>query len=74
MATVEDRLAELGLRLPDVAKPAGAYVPARATGHLVYTAGQLPTVGGKSEGENRKRQVSVTSMYYLAQVNRPHRP
>jgi enamine deaminase RidA (YjgF/YER057c/UK114 family) len=46
MATVEDRLAELGLRLPDVAKPAGAYVPARATGHLVYTAGQLPTVAG----------------------------
>ena len=46
MSTVEDRIAELGLALPDVAKPAGAYVPAMVAGHLVFTAGQLPTVGG----------------------------
>ncbi len=46
MATVEARLAELGLELPDVAKPAGAYVPALVSGHLVFTAGQLPSVAG----------------------------
>jgi enamine deaminase RidA (YjgF/YER057c/UK114 family) len=46
MTTVDDRLAELGLSLPDVPKPAGAYVPAIVSGNLVFTAGQLPTVGG----------------------------
>jgi enamine deaminase RidA (YjgF/YER057c/UK114 family) len=40
------RLAELGLELPQVATPAGAYLPARRTGSLVFTAGQLPLVGG----------------------------
>lgn len=43
---VADRLAELGLRLPTVAAPAGAYVPAVASGDLVFTAGQLPFVDG----------------------------
>jgi enamine deaminase RidA (YjgF/YER057c/UK114 family) len=46
MSAVEDRLAELGLTVPDVATPAGAYVPALQEGHLVYTSGQLPMVSG----------------------------
>jgi enamine deaminase RidA (YjgF/YER057c/UK114 family) len=46
MSVVEDRLASLGLELPAVAKPAGAYVPATVSGQLVFTAGQLPSVGG----------------------------
>jgi enamine deaminase RidA (YjgF/YER057c/UK114 family) len=40
------RLAELGLVLPPLAAPAGVYVPAVRTGSLVFTAGQLPLVGG----------------------------
>lgn len=40
------RLAELGLTLPAVAAPAGAYVPARRSGTQVFTAGQLPMVDG----------------------------
>ncbi len=46
MATIEERLSQLGLALPDVAKPAGAYVPAMVSGHLVFTAGQLPSTAG----------------------------
>ena len=46
MATIDDRLAELGLTLHEVAKPAGAYVPAIISGQLVFTAGQLPSTGG----------------------------
>jgi len=45
--TAEAKLAELGLTLPEVATPAGAYVPAVRTGPYVYTAGQLPLVDGK---------------------------
>ncbi|MGB6208558.1 RidA family protein [Mycobacterium sp.] len=40
------RLAELGIDLPEVAKPLASYVPAVRTGNLVYTAGQLPMQAG----------------------------
>ena len=46
MSTVSDRLAELGITIPAVTKPAGAYVPAVVSGNLVYTSGQLPMVDG----------------------------
>ena len=44
--TIEHKLAELGLELPNVATPAGAYVPAVISGNLVFTAGQIPLVDG----------------------------
>jgi len=42
-----DRLAELGIELPPVARPAASYQPAVRSGSFVYTAGQLPLVDGK---------------------------
>ncbi|GAA1391897.1 RidA family protein [Luteococcus peritonei] len=42
-----ERLAELGLELPAVAKPLAAYVPATVVGNQVWTSGQLPVVEGK---------------------------
>lgn len=45
--TASERLRELGLELPPVAKPVAAYVPAVRHGDLVYTSGQLPLVGGE---------------------------
>ncbi len=41
------RLAALGLSLPPVPKPQGAYVPAVRSGNLVFVAGQLPIREGK---------------------------
>ena len=46
MTTPEERLAELGLAVPGVAKPVAAYVPAIRTGNYVYTSGQLPMRDG----------------------------
>lgn len=46
MTTPSERLAALGLELPPVAAPVAAYVPATASGNLVMTSGQLPTVEG----------------------------
>jgi enamine deaminase RidA (YjgF/YER057c/UK114 family) len=46
MSAVEDRLAELGLNVPDVAKPVAAYLPALRDGNLIFTSGQLPMVSG----------------------------
>jgi enamine deaminase RidA (YjgF/YER057c/UK114 family) len=47
MSTPEERLAELGLSVPEVAKPVAAYVPAVRTGSYVYTSGQLPMREGQ---------------------------
>ena len=47
MSAVEDRLAELGLSVPEVAKPVAAYVPALRSGNYVLTSGQLPTRSGE---------------------------
>lgn len=47
MSAVEDRLAELGLSVPEVAKPVAAYVPAVVSGDHVFTSGQLPMRDGE---------------------------
>ncbi|MGI8578384.1 MAG: RidA family protein [Nocardioidaceae bacterium] len=47
MSTPEDRLVELGLAVPEVAKPVAAYVPAVRSGKHVYTSGQLPMRDGQ---------------------------
>jgi enamine deaminase RidA (YjgF/YER057c/UK114 family) len=43
---LDARLAELGLVVPATSKPVAAYLPAVASGNLVYTSGQLPMVDG----------------------------
>jgi enamine deaminase RidA (YjgF/YER057c/UK114 family) len=47
MSTPEERLADLGLSVPEVAKPVAAYVPALRSGNHVYTSGQLPMRDGE---------------------------
>jgi len=44
--TVEDRLAELGLTLPNPPVPVGTYRPARRAGNLVFTSGQTARING----------------------------
>lgn len=43
---VEQRLADLGLSVPEVVAPVASYVPAVQHGDLVFTSGQLPFVDG----------------------------
>lgn len=47
MSAVEDKLAGLGLTLPEVVAPLASYVPSVRSGSYVYTSGQLPMVDGK---------------------------
>jgi enamine deaminase RidA (YjgF/YER057c/UK114 family) len=47
VSTPEERLAELGLTVPEVPKPVASYIPAVRTGDLVYTSGQLPMREGQ---------------------------
>ena len=45
--SVESRLAEIGLSVPEIAAPVAAYVPAVRAGNLVFTSGQLPMLNGE---------------------------
>ena len=78
MSRVSDRLAELGLTLPEVVPPVAAYVPAVRSGSLVWTAGQLPFVDAKLPGtglvgtdvtaEDAKDMARVCALNALAAV------
>ena len=46
MGAVEQRLAELGLSVPELVPPLAAYVPAVLDGSRVYVSGQVPMVDG----------------------------
>jgi enamine deaminase RidA (YjgF/YER057c/UK114 family) len=47
VSTPEERLAELGLTVPEVVPPVAAYVPAVRSGNHLFTAGQLPMRSGE---------------------------
>ncbi len=47
MSTPEERIADLGLSIPEVATPVAAYIPAVRSGNHVYTSGQLPMRDGQ---------------------------
>jgi len=68
--TAEDRLARLGIHLPDAPTPFGAYVPAVQTGNLLFLSGMLATSGhtatvagivGKDLDVNAGRQAATTA-------------
>ena len=44
---IYDKLKALNITLPDVAAPAGAYLPFMQTGNLVFLSGHLPKRDGK---------------------------
>jgi enamine deaminase RidA (YjgF/YER057c/UK114 family) len=45
LASAEQRLRELGVKLPSPPEPFGAYVEAVQTGNLLFLSGMLPTEG-----------------------------
>ncbi|SFJ78259.1 RidA family protein [Amycolatopsis sacchari] len=73
------RLAELGITLPEVAAPVAAYVPAVRSGAQVFTSGQLPfvegelaatgKVGGEVSPEEAKRHARTCVLNALAAVD-----
>lgn len=66
--TPEERLADMGLAVPEVAAPVAAYVPAVTTGSYVYTSGQLPMRSGELITTGKVGgQVSPEEAYACAQ-------
>jgi enamine deaminase RidA (YjgF/YER057c/UK114 family) len=77
--TASERLAELGIALPDLVAPLASYVPAVRTGNLVYTSGQLPIAEGNLAGtgkvgaavssDDAKAMARLCALNALAAVN-----
>ena len=44
---IEEKIASLGIILPDPPIPAGSYVPVVRTGNLLFVSGQIPISEGK---------------------------
>ncbi|ERS40339.1 MULTISPECIES: RidA family protein [unclassified Corynebacterium] len=66
---INERLAELGIELPNVAKPLAAYVPAKRVGKQVWTSGQLPLVDGQLPVTGLVGdEVSADEAYGLARI------
>jgi enamine deaminase RidA (YjgF/YER057c/UK114 family) len=74
--TVEERLDELGIALPDAPKPLANYVPALRAGDLVFLSGHGPIaadgtvvtgkVGGELDVEQGKAAARLTTVNLLA--------
>jgi enamine deaminase RidA (YjgF/YER057c/UK114 family) len=47
MSTPEERIAELGITLPDVPTPRWAYRPCVRSGNLIFVSGQIANEGGR---------------------------
>jgi enamine deaminase RidA (YjgF/YER057c/UK114 family) len=47
MSTPEERLAAMGLSVPEVPTPVAAYIPAVRSGNWILTSGQLPMRSGQ---------------------------
>lgn len=61
---VEEKLKELGIELPPVAKPVAAYIPAVQAGKWVYISGQLPFRQGKLEKTGKAgKEVTLEEAY-----------
>jgi enamine deaminase RidA (YjgF/YER057c/UK114 family) len=45
--SAEARVAELGITLPQIAKPRWAYVPCVRSGNLIFVSGQIATESGR---------------------------
>lgn len=79
MGSWKQRIAELGIELPEVVAPVAAYVPAVRTGTQVFTSGQLPfvrgelaatgKVGAEVDPEEAKRHARTCALNALAAVD-----
>jgi enamine deaminase RidA (YjgF/YER057c/UK114 family) len=76
---IDDRLAQLQIKLPEPAAPVAAYVPAVLVGNLLYVSGQLPFEGQNVMtgrlGEDRdieygQRAARACAVMLLAQVRK----
>ncbi|MCV0409565.1 RidA family protein [Nitrosopumilus sp.] len=76
---IEEKLDELGIKLPNPPTPAGSYVPAIRTGNLLFISGQIPMEDGKviftgkvsdENLETAQKSARMCAINILAQIKR----
>jgi len=66
---IDEKLAELGIILPEAVAPVGSYVPVKLTGNLAFVSGMLPSVGGRVKQTGRVGEsVTTEEAYDLARI------
>jgi enamine deaminase RidA (YjgF/YER057c/UK114 family) len=66
---IDERLAELGIILPEATAPVGSYVPVKLTGNLAFVSGMLPIEGGRVKQTGRvEESVTTQEAYGLARI------
>jgi enamine deaminase RidA (YjgF/YER057c/UK114 family) len=69
MSKIESKMQSLGIQLPEAPKPVAAYIPAKQSGKLIFTAGQLPMVDGYLVSKGLLGQdVEVEGAYKAARI------
>ncbi len=69
MNTIDERLKQLGIELPDSPSPMANYVPCVRTGNLLFASGQGPRIGPNQFKTGKVgREVSVEEAYQDARL------
>jgi len=69
VVTPENKLLELGIELPDVPEPLGAYVPYVRVGNFIFLSGMLPLRSGQLHHKGKVPQaVSPETAYSEAKI------
>lgn len=67
--SIDERLKELEIQLPDAPSPVGSYVPYVRSGSLLFISGQLPTIKGQLAYQGKvPEKVSVEDARDCAKV------
>lgn len=67
--SIEARLKELNITVPEANKPVAAYVPAVRTGNLIFVSGQVPVVAGELKYKGiLGRDMTVEDGYAAAKI------
>src|SRR6185436_5437841 len=67
-ATAEQRLRQLGIKLPAPPEPFGIYAEAVQTGNLLFLTGMLPTVGREAKFIGRLGALDVDACHKAARL------
>lgn len=66
---IEEKLNEMGIKIPEAAKPVASYVPFRRVGNLIYISGQDCRVNGKLKYEGKVgKDVTEKEAYEAARI------
>ncbi len=68
MSRIEEKLKEMGIVIPEAAKPVAAYVPGVLENGYVYTSGQLPSVSGVVRKGKLGDTLTVEEGYEAAKI------